>query len=80
MERFSKGKRQPLLIAKLEKPEAMDNLDSILDDVDGVMVARGDLGVELPPERCTGFAKADYPRRECARQTGNHRNTKCWSR
>jgi pyruvate kinase len=51
MERFSNGKRLPLLIAKLEKPEALENLDSILDAVDGVMVARGDLGVELPPER-----------------------------
>jgi pyruvate kinase len=51
MERFANGKRQPLLIAKLEKPEALDNLDAILEIVDGVMVARGDLGVELPPER-----------------------------
>ncbi len=51
MERFSNGKRLPLLIAKLEKPEALDNLEAILDIVDGVMVARGDLGVELPPER-----------------------------
>src|SRR5512138_1132348 len=51
MERFSNGKRLPLLIAKLEKPEALENLDAILDNVDGVMVARGDLGVELPPER-----------------------------
>ncbi len=57
MGRFSNGKRQPLLIAKLEKPEAMDNLDSILDDVDGVMVARGDLGVELPPERVPALQK-----------------------
>jgi pyruvate kinase len=51
MERFSNGKRLPLLIAKLEKPEALENLDAILEEVDGVMVARGDLGVELPPER-----------------------------
>ncbi len=51
MERFSSGKRLPLLIAKLEKPEALDNLNAILEVVDGVMVARGDLGVELPPER-----------------------------
>ena len=51
MERFSHGKRLPLLIAKLEKPEALDNLEAILEIVDGVMVARGDLGVELPPER-----------------------------
>ena len=40
----------PLLIAKLEKPEALDNLDAILNEVDGVMVARGDLGVEMSPE------------------------------
>lgn len=51
LERLSSGKRLPMLIAKLEKPEALDNLDAILDIVDGVIVARGDLGVELPPER-----------------------------
>ena len=51
MERFSNGRRLPLLIAKLEKPQAVDNLEEILENVDGVMVARGDLGVELPPER-----------------------------
>jgi pyruvate kinase len=39
------------IIAKLEKPEALDELEAILKCVDGVMVARGDLGVELPPER-----------------------------
>jgi pyruvate kinase len=38
------------VIAKLEKPQAIDNLDEILEVSDGVMVARGDLGVELPPE------------------------------
>ncbi len=57
MERFSKGNRMPMLIAKLEKPEALDNLDEILDNVDGVMVARGDLGVELPPERVPALQK-----------------------
>ena len=51
MERFSQGKKLPLLIAKLERPEAIDNLVEILNCVDGVMVARGDLGVEMPPER-----------------------------
>lgn len=39
------------LIAKLEKPEAIAHLDAILDVVDGVMVARGDLGVEMAPEK-----------------------------
>ncbi|MGZ5433603.1 MAG: pyruvate kinase [Thermoanaerobaculia bacterium] len=38
------------VIAKLEKPQAIDNLDEILEVGDGFMVARGDLGVELPPE------------------------------
>jgi pyruvate kinase len=39
------------LIAKIEKPEAVDDLTNILDVVDGVMVARGDLAVETSPER-----------------------------
>jgi pyruvate kinase len=38
------------VLAKLEKPQALDNLDGILKLSDAVMVARGDLGVELPPE------------------------------
>jgi pyruvate kinase len=43
------GRDTPVL-AKLEKPEAIDNLEAILDAADGVMVARGDLGVEMAPE------------------------------
>jgi pyruvate kinase len=39
------------VIAKLEKPQAIDNLEEILEVADGVMVARGDLGVEMPPEK-----------------------------
>lgn len=45
------GEREIFIIAKLEKAQAIENLDSILEVSDGVMVARGDLGVELPPER-----------------------------
>jgi pyruvate kinase len=45
------------LIAKIEKPEALDDLAGIIDAADGVMVARGDLGVELTPERVPGAQK-----------------------
>lgn len=39
------------VIAKIEKPEAIENIDSIIAATDGVMVARGDLGVEMPMEQ-----------------------------
>lgn len=39
------------VIAKIEKPQAVDNLEEIIDAFDGIMVARGDLGVELPLEQ-----------------------------
>lgn len=54
------------VIAKLEKPEAMDELEQIVAAADAVMVARGDLGVELPPERVPMLQKGII--RECSRQ------------
>ncbi len=44
-------KKNVPIIAKLEKPQAIENLDEILSVTDGVMVARGDLGVEMSPEK-----------------------------
>jgi len=43
------GRKVPV-IAKIEKPQAVDHLEEIIDAFDGIMVARGDLGVELPLE------------------------------
>lgn len=45
------GRSKVPIIAKLERPEAIDHLDEILDASDAVMVARGDLGLEIPLER-----------------------------
>jgi pyruvate kinase len=48
---LSKNGKSIPVIAKIEKKEAIDSFDSILNAVDGIMVARGDLGVELSPAR-----------------------------
>jgi pyruvate kinase len=52
------------LIAKLEKPQAIDHLEEILEAVDGIMVARGDLGVEMAPEKVPSIQK--HVIRRCA--------------
>jgi pyruvate kinase len=54
MERF--GRVVPI-IAKIEKPEALENMDAIIAATDGLMVARGDLGVEIQPERVPTLQK-----------------------
>jgi pyruvate kinase len=48
---------QAKVISKLERPEVVDNLDEIIDESYGVMVARGDMGVELGPEIVPGLQK-----------------------
>ena len=45
------------LLAKIEKPAAIDRLEEIVEQCDGVMVARGDLGVEMPPEQVPPLQK-----------------------
>jgi pyruvate kinase len=56
-ERLAQKNRDTPVIAKLEKPMAIENLDAILDVCEGVMVARGDLGVEMAPEKVPAIQK-----------------------
>lgn len=58
MREFSPGKHLPPLVAKLERPEAIANLEEIIRVTDGVMVARGDLGVEMSPAVVPSVQKA----------------------
>ena len=58
MQEMSGSERVPPIIAKLERPEAITNLDAIIDATDGVMVARGDLGVEMSPAEVPTVQKA----------------------
>jgi pyruvate kinase len=50
-------KGRAALMAKIEKPSAVELIDDIIDVVDGIMIARGDLGVEIPPEQVPAVQK-----------------------
>lgn len=55
LKRLLKGRTS--ILAKIEKPQALDNIEEIIDLSDGIMVARGDLGVELNPEQVPPIQK-----------------------
>ena len=59
LDRELRGKKQrrPAVVAKIEKPAALEQIDEILHEADGVMVARGDLGVELSLEKVPVWQK-----------------------
>lgn len=56
-ELLDKGNSDAKIIAKIENQEGVDNIDEILDVVHGVMVARGDLGIEIPAEKIPAIQK-----------------------
>ena len=54
---FKRLKKNIPLIAKIEKPEAVENIDSIIESFDGILIARGDLGLEMELEKVPSLQK-----------------------
>ncbi|MBF0254674.1 MAG: pyruvate kinase, partial [Candidatus Omnitrophica bacterium] len=64
---LNKIKLQTGLIAKIEKPSALENIDAIMHASDGIMIARGDLGIELGVEKVPPVQKDLIRRADCSR-------------
>ena len=62
------------LIAKIEKPQAVEHLDAIAEASDGIMIARGDLGVEMPLEQLPGIQKAAVTAANARGRAGDRRH------
>ena len=62
------------IVAKLERPEALQHLDAVLASADAVMVARGDLGLEVPLEQRAADAEGDHAQGASARASGDRRD------
>ncbi|MBK7130163.1 MAG: pyruvate kinase [Crocinitomicaceae bacterium] len=54
---ITKKQKHTKIIAKIEKPEAVEDIDAIIQTTDAIMIARGDMGVELPAEKVPGIQK-----------------------
>ena len=67
------------IIAKIEKPEAVHDIDAILDVADGIMVARGDLGVEMSLDMVPPMQKRLIRRRADATASSSPPR-RCWNR
>ena len=69
-----KVKGRALVVAKIEKASALEAIEEILSETDAVMVARGDLGVELPFEQVPLAQKKDHSAGQFLRTPGNYRD------
>ena len=68
------------VMAKIEKPQAVARLEEIIEISDALMVARGDLGVEMPLEKVPGIQKQHHPHRPPRSASPWWWRRRCWNR